>query len=1176
MKIALFHNYMDNIGGAEIVTLTFARELNADIYTTIFDTKHIINAGFADVIPRIKSIGRIPKQAPFKQQLASLRFRRLNLGRKYDFYIISGDWAMSGAVNNKPNLWYVHSPLNELWQFRDMIKEKMISKWKHPIYDLWVWFNRKLTLSYSKHVDLWACNSGNTQGRIKKFYGKEAEIIYPPIDTTKYKNGNDQGYWLSVNRLIDHKRVEIQLGAFAQLPGERLVVVGSYEKNVTQFEKYRAGLEKMRPSNVEFKQWVSDKELVEYYSHCKGFITTARDEDFGMTAVEAMASGKMVIAPKEGGYKESVLHGKTGMLIDDITPKKLADAIIEANVALKNNPNHYVDECLKRAAIFDTKSCVTKIKKMIDDSDEKLISLRNNYTGTYPTVYHQPGDLLKDSHDTLLDLSMKILEGPSKHFGCPEDLALVTWSNRTTSLLEKICEHLGVPLKIYGKDIVDWKNHYETKLKLMHEACLNEKTKYIMGLDSRDILFIAPPKQILDEFKKMNIGMLFGAESQAEKGGYYQKMPDLKSFFKSLACKEKKYSKGSPFIYLNAGQWIAERAVALKFFEKALASMPRPELPNDDQCVIADVLSKDTSLQSRIRIDYQCKIFQVSINAPSVISHSHLFKKISLYKKFKARVSYFFSLLKWKLGIEHATPKSSSLSMTIDSYVGKVGVLIKKCSPKSYFWLKENLGKDPGPATRTHKHDRESVGAALIKGYDLYSSEGILSFYLCGSVTRSDYDCKKSDIDIIAIVSDSFPRKKSEKITKKIRVQVPWIKRVNVNYLSISELSGKERTSLLMQIFTPEAFLFTFNEWEHVAGKKFKLEEFPIKPYTVDEEIGFQKAKAMLYMITKDAVTKTGKLGIKTSRYVCYFIHQKEKGPHPFNARTLKEYCTDKTREVIDSILYLSEVSYNNVEVYIRLPVIMKFLKSVKASYPNRHFEPIFKEVLPALDKEGIQHWVFGGVAVAGILGNFIRENKDIDLSVKEADFEKACSIFKNLCDKEDHKDSWKFVLRFEGPTRRMKAEIFINGVERLSLIPLYDNDKEVTFRMGGANVPMLRGDAVMARTEKRIGDFIFYIPQESVIFDILRMVIRVHITTTPARLLSPASKEYRHWMDAAEVLDKKEFDELYEEAIASKPNKFYRMVDQNIGRVGVALKKISPHSYVFLKSYLNNQVSLT
>ena len=151
-KIAIFHNYLDNIGGAEIVTLTLARELNAFIYTTNIDTEKIKKMGFEDVLVRIKSIGNVPKITPFKQQFALFKFAILNLKNEYDFYIISGDWAMSASIHNTPNLWYVHSPLNELWQFKKYIEEKMLNWWMKPIYNLWVYINRILTKLFSYSI----------------------------------------------------------------------------------------------------------------------------------------------------------------------------------------------------------------------------------------------------------------------------------------------------------------------------------------------------------------------------------------------------------------------------------------------------------------------------------------------------------------------------------------------------------------------------------------------------------------------------------------------------------------------------------------------------------------------------------------------------------------------------------------------------------------------------------------------------------------------------------------------------------------------------------------------------------------------------------------------------------------------------------------------------------------
>ena len=364
MKIAIFHNFLDNIGGAEIVGLTLAREFDADIYTTNIDKEKIIKMGFEDVLPRLYSIGKVPINAPLRQQFVLWRFLRLNLGRKYDFYIIDGDWAMSGAVNNKPNLWYVHSPIREIWDLYRYTRQNRVAWYKRPLFDLWVIYNRYLNKKYLKEVNFLACNSENTKDRINKFLQKEAVVINPPIETSKFKFGKFGNYWLSVNRLIIHKRIDLQLKAFAELPKEKLIIVGSYEQS-NHFKKYAEYCKKIRPPNVEIKSWVSQDELVELYANCKGFITTSRDEDFGMNVVEAMASGKPVIAPNEGGYKETVINGETGILIDDINEEKLILAIKELNKKIESNPPLFKESCQNQAENFDTKIFIDRIKNQI-------------------------------------------------------------------------------------------------------------------------------------------------------------------------------------------------------------------------------------------------------------------------------------------------------------------------------------------------------------------------------------------------------------------------------------------------------------------------------------------------------------------------------------------------------------------------------------------------------------------------------------------------------------------------------------------------------------------------------------------------------------------------------------------------------------------------------------------
>ncbi|HNX68290.1 MAG TPA: glycosyltransferase [Candidatus Omnitrophota bacterium] len=364
MRIAIFHNFIDNIGGAEIVSLTLARELNADIYTTNTDPEKIRSMGFADVLPRIFSIGKIPLNPPWRQQIALGKFRRLDLKKKYDFFVIAGDWAMSGAVKNRSNLWYVHSPIREIWDLYSYVRKTMVPFWGRLFFDLWVIVNRYLNRKYVKAVERVVCNSENTKKRVAKFLGKEAVVIHPPVETSKFRYAPPEGYWLSVNRLIRHKRIDLQMNAFAGLPGERLIIVGSYEQS-NHFLDYAAYCTRIKPENVEIKSWVSHEELVELYAHCKGFITTAQDEDFGMNVVEAMASGKPVIAPEEGGYRETVVHAKTGVLIRDIDEDKLRGTIQMLGKELDADPAKYREACRVRAREFDTAVFIEKIKEQI-------------------------------------------------------------------------------------------------------------------------------------------------------------------------------------------------------------------------------------------------------------------------------------------------------------------------------------------------------------------------------------------------------------------------------------------------------------------------------------------------------------------------------------------------------------------------------------------------------------------------------------------------------------------------------------------------------------------------------------------------------------------------------------------------------------------------------------------
>jgi glycosyltransferase involved in cell wall biosynthesis len=203
--------------------------------------------------------------------------------------------------------------------------------------------------------------------RLKKFLNRDAVVINPPIETSKLHYNKNGDFWLSVNRLLPPKRVDIQINAFAKLTNEKLIIVGSYEQS-TNFLNYVKYLKQIKPKNVEIKSWVDQKELIELYANCKGFITTAIDEDFGMTPVEAMASGKPVIASNEGGYKETVINNKTGILIDNIDEYKLIEAIKKINNDIKINPQKYKKACQEQAKKFDIKVFIKKIEIEIENA----------------------------------------------------------------------------------------------------------------------------------------------------------------------------------------------------------------------------------------------------------------------------------------------------------------------------------------------------------------------------------------------------------------------------------------------------------------------------------------------------------------------------------------------------------------------------------------------------------------------------------------------------------------------------------------------------------------------------------------------------------------------------------------------------------------------------------------
>jgi glycosyltransferase involved in cell wall biosynthesis len=196
--------------------------------------------------------------------------------------------------------------------------------------------------------------------RIKQFYNLESDLIYPPIDCSKFYFSEYGNFWLSVNRLYPEKQIELQIESFRAMPEQKLAIAGGFaqgDHSATYAKKIQVAI----PPNVSFLGEITDAELCDLFAHCKGFICTAKDEDFGLTPLEAMAGGKAVVAVNSGGFRETITS-PTGMLVDPEVP-----SIVTAVRLISENPGQYQDACIARARAFDISVFAEQLRKKVND-----------------------------------------------------------------------------------------------------------------------------------------------------------------------------------------------------------------------------------------------------------------------------------------------------------------------------------------------------------------------------------------------------------------------------------------------------------------------------------------------------------------------------------------------------------------------------------------------------------------------------------------------------------------------------------------------------------------------------------------------------------------------------------------------------------------------------------------
>lgn len=352
MKTAIFHDYFGAIGGGEKVVITLANILNADIITTDVDAVEKLSTQ-ANVI----SLGQTRKIPPLKQISAAEKFYTCNFSNNYDFFIFTGNWGHYATHNHHPNMFYCFTPVRAFYDLYDTFlrRQDFITR---QAFSAWVYGHRWMDKKSVRNIDCVVTISKNSQKRIEKYHHRTADIIYPPVDVSKFRFKEYGDFWLSVNRLYPEKRIELQIESFRNLQDEKLIIVGGHSRG-DHSSSYAEKIIKSLPRNVVIRGEVSEDELIELYSSCKGLICTALDEDFGLTPVEAMASGKPVVAIGEGGFLETVTSD-TGIL-----SAPSVKALEKAILSVSENPEKYNDSCFRRAQEFDISVFEKKMKDKI-------------------------------------------------------------------------------------------------------------------------------------------------------------------------------------------------------------------------------------------------------------------------------------------------------------------------------------------------------------------------------------------------------------------------------------------------------------------------------------------------------------------------------------------------------------------------------------------------------------------------------------------------------------------------------------------------------------------------------------------------------------------------------------------------------------------------------------------
>ena len=334
MRVALVHDWLTGMRGGEKVLAALAGIFpDADIFTLFYEPERISDAINSHRV-LASPLNRLPGVLRYYRNLLPLMPRAIESFdlRGYDLVISSSHAVAKGArvPAGVPHICYCHTPMRYLWAASsDYFQFGLGSIVKKPVLAAFTPWLRRWDVRASQSVTQFLANSENVRRRIADAYGRDARVVYPPVDTDFFTPDSSApgDYYLVVSALEPYKRIDLGVRAMERL-GRRLIVAGRGSQ--------AAALQRIAGRNVEFTGWVDDEQLRDLYRGCRALLFPGL-EDFGMCPVEAQACGRPVIAYARGGALESVNDGVTGLFFPEQTVESLVDAV-EAFEKLQFDP----------------------------------------------------------------------------------------------------------------------------------------------------------------------------------------------------------------------------------------------------------------------------------------------------------------------------------------------------------------------------------------------------------------------------------------------------------------------------------------------------------------------------------------------------------------------------------------------------------------------------------------------------------------------------------------------------------------------------------------------------------------------------------------------------------------------------------------------------------------------